>query len=440
LILWETYHISKTDEKEDHNLSIYETQTGNLFKSFVQKKQLENFVEWTNDEEMFAFLAANNEILFYEKKDPKTIKNRIRMENLCQFIMSSVSKCVAVHVSGKKSEPTFIRLLQYPNLNNVLTNKSFFNADRIDFKWNKSGTNLLLLCSTETSANSYYGDSTLHQVKLDGESQTVQLSKKGPIYALEWNPCRDEFVVVYGTMPANATQFNAKCDALYEFGTGSRNECFFNPHGNLLCLAGFGNLRGRVEIWNLIGANKVPQEVSSFQVDDTTYFQWSPDGEHILTATTAPRLRVSNGFKIWHYSGENKFTYQMPANCPELWQVLWQPGVYEQKPVFKKDTVAAVKEETKAYVPPHLRGSNNVASFKTKLHEDDEKPDKNLKAKSHQTGVEDTEKKIKNLKKKLTQIEDLKKRQSQGEQLEKNQLDKLHSKDELLSELEKISL
>jgi hypothetical protein len=53
----------------------------------------------------------------------------------------------------------------------------------------------------------------------------------------------------------------------------------------------------------------------------------------------------------------------------------------------------------KAYVPPHLRGTNNVASFKTKLHEDDEKPDKNLKAKSNQPGVEDTEKKIKNIKK-----------------------------------------
>ena len=39
------------------------------------------------------------------------------------------------------------------------------------------GTNLLLLCSTETSANSYYGDSTLHQMSTNGESQTVQLSK-----------------------------------------------------------------------------------------------------------------------------------------------------------------------------------------------------------------------------------------------------------------------
>jgi translation initiation factor 2A len=147
-------------------------------------------------------------------------------------------------------------------------------------------------------------------------------------------------------MPAKATLFNSKCEAMYEFGTGSRNECFFNPHGNLLCLAGFGNLRGRVEVWSTSGSNKVPQEVSSFQVDDTTYFQWSPDGEHILTATTAPRLRVSNGFKLWTYLGENKFTYQMPANSNELWQVQWQPGVYPTKTIIKKPTVPIVKEES----------------------------------------------------------------------------------------------
>ena len=40
------------------------------------------------------------------------------------------------------------------------------------------GTHLLLLCSTETSANSYYGDTTLHYMNINGESQLVTLSKQ----------------------------------------------------------------------------------------------------------------------------------------------------------------------------------------------------------------------------------------------------------------------
>ena len=83
-------------------------------------------------------------------------------------------------------------------MTDTISNKSFFNSDRVEFKWNKAGTHLLLLCSTETSANSYYGDTTLHYMNTNGESQVVTLSKKGPIYSLEWNPNRDEFVVIYG--------------------------------------------------------------------------------------------------------------------------------------------------------------------------------------------------------------------------------------------------
>jgi flagellar motility protein MotE (MotC chaperone) len=83
-----------------------------------------------------------------------------------------------------------------------------------------------------------------------------------------------------------------------------------------------------------------------------------------------------------------------------------------------------------------------------------------LKIKLNQPGCsEDTERKIKNLKKvwviiifiihiffnkheylkKLSQIEDLKKRQKSGEQLEKNQLEKLTNEKELIEELQKLS-
>jgi len=56
-------------------------------------------------------------------------------------------------------------------------------------------------------------------------------------------------------------------------------------------LTGFGNLRGGIELWDtsnkkLIGTSEAP---------DTTLLEWSPDGEHYMTATTAPRLRMSNG-------------------------------------------------------------------------------------------------------------------------------------------------
>lgn len=78
---------------------------------------------------------------------------------------------------------------------------------------------------------------------------------------------------------------------MYELGTAPRNVIHYNPQGNILLLAGFGNLRGQVELWD-IQSRKL---INKCDAPDTTLLQWCPDGIHFLTATTAPRLRIGNG-------------------------------------------------------------------------------------------------------------------------------------------------
>lgn len=92
-------------------------------------------------------------------------------------------------------------------------------------------------------------------------------------------------------MPAKATLFNLKCEPIFEFGTGPRNSIHYNPFGNILLLGGFGNLRGQVELWDM----NVHKLIARMDAPDTTLLSWSPDGEHFMTATTAPRLRMCNG-------------------------------------------------------------------------------------------------------------------------------------------------
>ena len=44
-------------------------------------------------------------------------------------------------LSSKQAAPSFVRLFQFPNLENqqALANKSFFKADKVDMFWNKRG-------------------------------------------------------------------------------------------------------------------------------------------------------------------------------------------------------------------------------------------------------------------------------------------------------------
>lgn len=120
------------------------------------------------------------------------------------------------------------------------------------------------MTSTEVdkTGSSYYGKQTLHFIPTKGEPAMVLLGKnvikiiaslpetiliyallisgkEGPVYSVEWNPKSTEFCVVYGFMPAKATLFNLKGEAIFDFGTGPRNSIHYNPHGNNILLCSF---------------------------------------------------------------------------------------------------------------------------------------------------------------------------------------------------------
>ena len=43
-------------------------------------------------------------------------------------------------------------------------------------------------------------------------------------------------IYIKKAMPAKATLFNSKCEVIFDFGTGSRNECYYNQQGNNILL------------------------------------------------------------------------------------------------------------------------------------------------------------------------------------------------------------
>ncbi|XP_073709928.1 eukaryotic translation initiation factor 2A [Misgurnus anguillicaudatus] len=492
LATWQQYTKTQDNPQGDANLQLWDLQTGSLLKAFYQKKITGWCPSWADDESIAARIV-NNELHFFENNKFETIANKLHLQKVSEFALSTGSQPtkVAVYVPGSKGSPSFVRLYQYPNFGgptSALANKSFFKADRVSMLWNNKANAVLVTASTEVDKTgaSYYGEQTLHYVATNGESAVIQLPKNGPIYDVCWNPNSTEFCVVYGFMPAKATVFNHKCESVFDFGTGPRNAAFYSPQGHILILAGFGNLRGQMEVWDV----KKYKQVSKPQAEDTTHFFWCPDGEHIVTATCSPRLRVSNGYKIWHYTGTVLYKHETPSN-KELWQVLWQPfrtGTFPEKPVKYQASPSELgtteAKPAQAYRPPALRNKPPTAS--SKLHE--EEPPQNMKpgaagekqmskaalknqkkreakkaAKqenksdeapppvadsttaipAHVTsnhGDPETDKKIKNLKKKIKAIDELKEQQAAGKVMQKNQLEKIEKEAQLLQELEDLEL
>jgi translation initiation factor 2A len=126
------------------------------------------------------------------------------------------------------------------------------------------------------------------------------LEKEGPIHDFAWNPNSREFAVTYGYVPARTTLFDAKANEMHSFGTEARNYLKYQPQGRLLLSAGFGNLNGNVDIWDLRSRKKVCE----FSAPNSTVCEWSPCGRFILTGILSPRLRVDNGVKVWWCAGK----------------------------------------------------------------------------------------------------------------------------------------
>jgi translation initiation factor 2A len=474
---------------------------------------------------------VSNEVHFWEPKNlTKTPFTKLRQEGMSQFSLSpGKSTSVAVFFGERKGAPAMVRIYSITNFTVPLASKSFFKADRVQMIWNQLGTNVLVWATTDhdKTGKSYYGETNLYYLAVAGNFD-CRVPIDGLIHDVAWAPASKDFVVIHGQMPSpKTTLFDHRANAVHEFGRDARNTIKWNPCGRILVLAGFGNLAGTMDFWD----RKTLKKIASVSARDTTACEWSPDNRHILTATLSPRLRVDNGYKIWHYTGTLVHTEELN----ELYQVSWRPAAPElyairsalspaPKPTANSAVAAAKPAPVRAmgaYRPPQARGTpapslftdssaNNTsaaaaanaaadanlskAALKNKKKRENAKKNKdsedgtpastpaaptagsgansparsntprpnsnigsnnnsnNNKSKpqngallpasttSASSQMTETEKKIRNVTKKLKQIHELKEKQAAGETLELTQLQKITAEAALLKELEALKV
>ncbi|XP_050432890.1 eukaryotic translation initiation factor 2A [Adelges cooleyi] len=472
LVIYEPFMTTPSNPKGSPNVHILRTVNGELVKSFEYRDSKLWAPQWSSDEKVCARFL-NGEVLFYENSNFENVVHRIKGLKLNNYSISPANQQISILCFlPAKAGPSNGRLFHYPDFNSIIANKSFFQADRVEMFWNQKGSAALMLTSTDVdkTGQSYYGKQGLHLITTKGDTSQVIVDREGPLYTASWSPSSNEFCVVYGFMPSKATLYNLKCDVVMEFGTGTFNAIYYNQFGNILLLAGFGNVQGNAELWDVNGKKKIKK----IDIPDTTFLQWSPDGQHFITATTAPRLKVGNTFKVWHSSGA--LLHEKPWGKDELFQVSWQSypqGTFKTPTVVYKAVEGIAPSQPTAskqvYRPPHARNSD----FKpTSLHEDPidtknqskaylkmkKKREAKRQAKQQQetngTNIveqsivnnsepsADDEKKsrLKKVQSDLKGINRIKTLQASGKELDHNQMSRLNLENDLLKELKQLQL
>ncbi|EXJ94669.1 hypothetical protein A1O1_03066 [Capronia coronata CBS 617.96] len=343
---------------------------------FVQKSQTGWNLQYTYDE-AFCARVVTNEVQIYESHDLTNVWNKIRVEGIADFAVSpGKNHAIAAFVPERKGQPAAVRVYAVPNFKNPVSQKNFFKGDKVQLNWNDDGTSLIVLAQTEVdkTGKSYYGETTLYLLSANGGFDSrIDLDKEGPIHDVSWSPRSNSFAVVYGYMPAKTVIFNAKAEPVHTFPLAPRNTVLFSPHGRFVLVAGFGNLAGQMDIYDL---EKDFAKICTIEASNASVCEWAPDGVHILTATTSPRLRVDNGIRIWHAGGP--LMYNQDLN--ELYHVCWRPQSASLYPLSANpfspmpvphssalEYMAARKTPSKpagAYRPPGARGQVTPLAFK----------------------------------------------------------------------------
>lgn len=480
-----SYKSPSAGQPDEPNLLIHTVADGNPIGSYICKKQVNWHPQWSADESLFLRLNGT-ELHCYEggKFDRwarKSENHKISSFSLVQNTRNN-NNYVACYTGGTSGQPSTIRIYRYPNMSSPMTTKSFFKADSVQIMWSPRGDCLLYLCICEVdkSGKSYYGEQKLNFMEANpsGSGYIVPVKKEGPIHNVAWLPGITDvqkYVVIHGFVPPRVSMFDVKGNLIFDFGGQeySYNQIVINPFGNLVALAGFGNMRGGVSVWEM----EQKKLVSEFSCQDSTNISWAPDGSTLLTATTSPRLRVGNGFKLWKYNGSVLVDMPVESSEVELYSVQWQPrpGQYSMPKVTISAKPVTISSAAPAkYVPPSIRNRNEfVSQIKQQGNsgnqqqsqqsgqatgqqrmtgggrnrsqatgkQQQQQPQQSTNdAASGASGKNEMDKNIAKINRKLAEIDKLKNAQNLGSELKKDQLVKISKEQELRTQLQQLQL
>ncbi|KAK9141268.1 hypothetical protein Scep_010949 [Stephania cephalantha] len=316
---------------KENNLILWNCDTGApVYQQFKKgmSKTTWPLVQFSFDEAVACRLATN-EIQFFDAGDfSKGIIYRLRVPGLAAMELSKTTGShIAAFVAESKGIPASVQIFASGKdaQSQPVARRSFFRCDTVQLSWNYGSTGLLVVVQSDVDKTnqSYYGESKLAYLTTDGSYEgLVTLRKEGPIHDVQWSSKGSEFVVIYGFMPASATVFDKKCNPLLQLGEGPYNTVRWNPKGKFLCLAGFGNLSGEMVFWDY----EAKKQLGTTKAELSVTSEWSPDGRFFMTATTAPRLQVDNGIKIFHHNGSLYFKKMFA----KLYQADWKPEAPER--------------------------------------------------------------------------------------------------------------
>ena len=355
---------------EDANMLVVDAATGARRAAFHQRLWAPDVFAWSADGKVAAKLFSDSVQVFdgafpaVPGAGAPTPLAKIDVAGVKSMWLSPGAPpyTLVTFAPRTKSKPGSVCLwaLPRPSGGAPLAAKSL-QADDARACFSPDGSLVLVEMSTDSSADSYYGDSRLFLFNRTGSlAVPVPGLKEGPTHDFCWSPKSDGFVTISGKSPPLAQLHAAKTGApTFSFGTAAFNTARFAPHGRFLLLGGFGNMPGDISLWDV---NKKKPLAPTFNAPCTVGVEWSPDSRYLLTSTTRPRLNVDNGYRLYSHRG----VLVGARSYEQLYHALWRPApaaayadraASPEPPAARGGAAAGADGAAAAAAPPPLPGA-----------------------------------------------------------------------------------
>jgi len=363
-------------EANAENAHIYDLKTGECVRKYFLKKMTVSswpVMKWSSDESTVCRMVSN----VVEIMDGKTLEPRAKLHckgvSAFELAPGGGSPNIAVFVPETKGQPAKCLIFELDSLENHKAGKTFYKAQDVQLLWNLDGSALLVLTheDVDDSGKTYYGNTNLYFIRTDGSlTQIVASWSEGAVHDVQWNPRKNEFLVLHGDLPCSMKLYDGvKCLQRLDMGKGRMNTIKWAPSfGRLFLIAGFGNLAGKMDFWDHQGQGSA-KNIGETKFECCVIASWAPNDRLLLCATTSPRMRVDNCIQIMDYTGDR---LGEKVEFDELLTAAWRPmpNAFKERPPSPERISGAQKRETavpkvQAYRPPGGagRGAGSVAAM-----------------------------------------------------------------------------
>ncbi|KAI7747631.1 hypothetical protein M8C21_011330 [Ambrosia artemisiifolia] len=304
----------KASSPQEKNVTLWKTETGESVYALSQKNMTKATwpsIRFSSDEAV-ASRMATNELQFFDSGDfSKGVVHKIRVPGVASAELSNnPGSHVAAFVPESKGMPGSVQIYACApdSQSEPIARRSFFRCSSVQQHWNNGSTGLLVVAQADVDKTnqSYYGETKLYYLTLDGSHDG--LVKKG-LYMMFSGRTQEKNLLLFMDLCRQWQLFLTRSASL-SYSLGKALTIPFVGIQREDAMATYQAFWDYVEKKQL-GTTKAEWSVTS---------EWSPDGRYFMTATTAPRLQVDNGIKIFHYNGKSLFKKKFD----KLYQVDWK--------------------------------------------------------------------------------------------------------------------